>query len=91
MSSALGMAAALFSPAARAQVGARVQRIAFLATVSDAEAMRRLMASFKEGLAGEGFVEGRNYVIDFATEPDIARAPEQIRQLLARTPAVLVV
>jgi hypothetical protein len=53
--------------------------------------MRRLMASFKEGLAGEGFVEGRNYVIDFATEPDIARAPEQIRQLLARTPAVLVV
>jgi putative ABC transport system substrate-binding protein len=58
---------------------------------ADAESMRRVMASFKEGLAGEGFVEGRNYVIDFAAEPDIARAPERIRQLLARTPAVLVV
>ncbi len=41
---------------------------------ADAEAMRCTMASFKEGLAGEGFVEGRNYVIDFVTEPDVARA-----------------
>ena len=53
--------------------------------------MRVTMARFKEGLAGEGFVEGRNYVIDFVTEPDVARAPERIRQLLARAPAVLVV
>ena len=58
---------------------------------ADAEAMRRTLASFKEGLAGAGFVEGRNYVIDFIAEPNIARAPERIRQLLARTPAVLVV
>jgi len=58
---------------------------------ADAEAMRRVMASFNEGLAGEGFVEGRNYVIDLVTEPDVARAPERIAQLLARAPAMLVV
>lgn len=92
IASALGIAAALFSVAARAQGGTRVHRVAFLGTMSaDSETMRRTMASFKEGLADEGFVEGRNYVIDFATEPDVARAPERIRQLLARTPAVLVV
>lgn len=86
------MAAALFSATARAQAGPRVHRIAFLGTMSaDAEVMRVTMARFKEGLASEGFVEGRNYVIDFVTEPDVARAPERIRQLLGRTPAVLVV
>jgi putative ABC transport system substrate-binding protein len=92
ISHALGLVAALFSAAARAQAGARVHRIAFLGTISaDAETMRRIMASFKEGLAGEGFVEGRNYAIDFVAEPDVARAPERIRQLLARAPAVLIV
>ncbi len=89
---ALGMAAALFSAPARAQGGTRVHRIAFLGTMSaDAEAMRRTMASFREGLADEGFAEGRNYVVDFVAEPDVARAPDRIRQLLVRTPAVLVV
>jgi putative ABC transport system substrate-binding protein len=92
ISDALGIAAALFSVAARAQGGTRVHRVAFLGTMSaDAEAMRRTMASFKEGLAGEGFVEGRNYIIDFVAEPDVARASERIRQLLVRTPEVLVV
>jgi putative ABC transport system substrate-binding protein len=92
ISHALGLVAALFSAAARAQAGARVHRIAFLGTISaDAETMRRIMASFKEGLAGEGFVEGRNYAIDFVAEPDVARAPERIRQLLERAPAMLVV
>ena len=58
---------------------------------ADAEAMHLTIASFKEGLAGEGLVEGRNYAIDFVAEPDIALAPERIRQLLSRAPVVLVV
>jgi hypothetical protein len=71
----LGLAAALFPVAVCAQAGMRVHRVAFLGTMSaDAEAMRRVMVSFKEGLAGEGFVEGRNYVIDFVAEPDVAGA-----------------
>jgi putative ABC transport system substrate-binding protein len=92
ISGVLGMAAALLSVAARAQGGTRVRRVAFLGTMSaDAEAMRRVMVSFKEGLAGEGLVEGRNYIIDFVAEPDLTRASARIQQLLARAPEVLVV
>jgi len=72
--------------------GARApQRIAFVGvSAADAEVTRRILSQFREGLAGEGFAEGRNVAIDFIAEADIAKVPGRVAELLRRKPDVLV-
>lgn len=87
----LGLGAAIGPICASAQGVGTPRRIAFVGvTPADAEVTRRILSDFREGLAGEGFAEGRKLAIDFIAEADIAKVPERVAELLRRKPEVLV-
>lgn len=79
---------------ARNSLAQRVQaqrRIAFLGvTPADAATTRRILVWFREGLAGEGLLEGRDLTIDYSSEPRIDRISATVGELLKRNPALLV-
>ncbi len=67
------------------------RRIAFLGVApADAATTRRMLAWFREGLAGEGLLEGRDLTIEYSSEPRIDRVSATVGELLKRNPALLV-
>ncbi len=84
--------AAAWPATARAQQGERLRRIGFLWNLDQSDpVVRSWAAAFMQGLAGLGWVEGRNLRIDARWNP---RTPEQTRifadELIALQPEVLV-
>ena len=82
------LAALLATPIA--VLGQTPRRIAFLGVRPAIRAAQGL-ASFREGLTGEGLAEGRDFAIDYFAEPRIDRLPARVSELLKREPALLVV
>src|SRR5262245_25889599 len=88
----LGGAAVAWPLAARAQPGARMQRIGVLMghPEGDRQAQANVMA-LRQGLENRGWVEGRNVQIDYrwaGADPDKARA--FARELVGLAPDVIV-
>src|SRR5262245_65501479 len=70
----LGGAAAAWPLAARAQQPDRIRRIGFLRAAPPPE---RLLEAFLRGLAGRGWVQGRNFVLVTQWgDGNVARLPE---------------
>jgi len=65
------------------------RRIAFLGVTPAADATR-MLAAFRDGLAGEGLLEKRDFAIDYSPEPRIDRVPTKVAELLKGSPALLV-
>ncbi len=84
----LGGAATSWPARAQAQSPAR---LAWIETGS-AATTAWLVAAMRGGLADNGLVEGRDYVLDmFFAEGDYSRFPALTREALARSPAILLV
>jgi putative tryptophan/tyrosine transport system substrate-binding protein len=88
----LGGSVAAWPVAVRAQQPARMRRIAFLWNLDPNDPVgKSWIAALMQGLAGLGWIEGRNLRIDVRWDP---RTPEQIRifadELIALRPDVLV-
>jgi putative ABC transport system substrate-binding protein len=85
----LGGAAAAWQPAARAQQPA-IPVIGFLHPASLA-GYAPYVAAFRQALAEQGFIEGRNVTIDFRWgEDDVSRLPALAADLVQRHVAVIV-
>jgi len=65
------------------------RRIAFLG-VTPADDAANMLATFRDGLAGEGLLEKRDFAIDYSPEPRIDRVPTKVAELLKGSPALLV-
>jgi putative ABC transport system substrate-binding protein len=88
----LSVGALLAAPlAARAQESGRTRRVGVLMgwAEKDAESERRI-ATFKEALAGLGWVEGRNLALDVRwAAADVGRAALLAKELVASRPEVI--
>jgi putative ABC transport system substrate-binding protein len=68
----------------------RVTRIGWV-SVFPLQQVSSYIAAFREGLAAQGLVEGRNLILDaVSAEGDAARLPAVLEALLRRGPAVIV-
>jgi putative ABC transport system substrate-binding protein len=82
-------AAAAWPLTARAQQGA-LPVVGFLST-SSPELNKHFVSAFQQGLAGAGFVEGRNTTIEYRwAHSDYSRLPELATDLVRRRVAVIV-
>ncbi len=86
----LGGAAAAWPLAARAQPAERMRRIAVLTDLAENDTSRQRVAAFVQGLADQGWREGRDVRIDIrwgANSPENSRKPAA--ELLALEPDVI--
>jgi putative ABC transport system substrate-binding protein len=86
-----GVGAAAWPLVARAQQGERVRRIGVLVFGTESDPARQIfLATFRDGLRGLGWIEGRNLRIDirFGRDPDQLRAAAQ--ELVSLAPDVIV-
>lgn len=86
----LGGAAAAWPLAARAQRAERMRRIAVLTDLAENDTSRQRVAAFVQGLADQGWREGRDVRIDIrwgANSPENSRKPAA--ELLALEPDVI--
>src|SRR5215467_5440397 len=88
----IGSVAAAWPLAARAQQPVRMRRIAFLWNLDPNDPVgKSWIAALMQGLAGLGWIDGRNVRFDVRWDP---RTPEQVRmfadELIALRPDVLV-
>jgi len=80
----LGIGAAAWPLAARAQQAGRIWRIGFLGAAS-AGKYAKLVEAFRNGLRDFGYIEGKNLAIEFRwAEGDNARLPELAAELVKR-------
>src|ERR1700687_321078 len=87
----LGVLAATWPVAARAQQPQRLAQIGYL-RLTPAVQSKRLEDTFLEGLRDFGYVEGRNLHIEYrSTEGDEARIPVLLRELVDLNVDVIVV
>src|SRR5262245_27298249 len=49
-----------------------------------------MVAAFREGLIGAGYIEGRNVAVDFRATNQFAQVPQMVADLVSRNAAVLV-
>ncbi len=86
----LALCAAL-AAGAWAQVAPIPARVAILGVEpADSPIARRLLAGIREGLAGEGLAEGRDFAIEYLAEARIDRVPAKVEALVRRRPALIV-
>jgi putative ABC transport system substrate-binding protein len=83
--------AAAWPVAARAQQDGRMRRVGVLISFLEADQeMQPRFQAFREGLAGLGWIEGRNLRLDVRwAGPDVARQREHARELVASSPEVI--
>jgi putative ABC transport system substrate-binding protein len=79
----LGVAAAAWPRAARAQQGAKVARIGYLVAFSlESPEGRPMVDAFRQGLRERGYVEGQNIVIEYrSADSRIERFPQLANEL----------
>jgi putative tryptophan/tyrosine transport system substrate-binding protein len=81
--------AAAWPLAARAQQSAKVPRVGYLG-YSAPGLEQHLLTTFEKGLADVGYVEGKNYAIEYRSEGKLERLPELAAQLVALNVDVIV-
>ena len=78
------------TPGVLAQANRTPPRIAFLGVFSPSRAEQDGLPRFREGLSDEGLTEGRDFTIEYFSEPQIERLPAKVAEVLKRGPALLV-
>lgn len=87
----LGLAGTCVTAAAFAQARTKVHRVGFL-EAGAASANGHFLAAFRDGMREQGYVEGRNLVIDVRwAEGRAERFPTLLRELMGLQPDVIVV
>jgi putative tryptophan/tyrosine transport system substrate-binding protein len=87
----LGLAGACVTAAAFAQARTKVHRVGFL-EAGAASANGHFLAAFRDGMREQGYVEGRNLVIDVRwAEGRADRFPTLLREIMGLQPDVIVV
>src|SRR5687767_8124072 len=87
---AVGLASLVSPRPVRAQQASGAARVGFLSNSNPAD--RALVEAFRRGMAELGWVEGRNFVIDFRwAESDLSRHPRLVGDLISAKADVIVV
>ena len=83
------LTALVVAPDVFAQASRTPRRIAFIGVLGETSE-RDMLSGFRQGLTEEGLTEGRDFTIEYSSEPRIEQLPAKVAEVLKRDPALLV-